>query len=61
MKSKDVQKAVKTKYENEDGPAKIHRDLGGVVSKRTTTTGSIELAHFSDHLRIVANISKVKW
>ena len=35
MKSKDLQKAVKTKYENGDGPAKIHRDLGGVVSKRT--------------------------
>ena len=35
MKSKDLQKAVRTKHENEDGPSKIHRDLGGVVSKRT--------------------------
>ena len=51
MKSKDLQKAVKIKYENGDGPAKIHRDLGGVVSKRTiklwikmiNNTGSIEL------------------
>ena len=33
MKSKNLQKAVKIKYENGDGPAKIHRDLGGVVSK----------------------------
>ena len=35
MKSKDLQKAVKIKYENGDGPAKIHRDLGGVVSKQS--------------------------
>jgi hypothetical protein len=32
MKSKDVQKAKKTKYKNSDGPTKIHRDLVGVVS-----------------------------
>jgi hypothetical protein len=34
MKSKDIQKVVKTKYENGDGPAKIYRDSAGArVSK----------------------------
>ena len=72
MKSKDLQKVVKTKYENGDGPAKIHRDLGGVVSKRTinlwikmiNNTGSTELSHSSDRLRTArtkVNISKAKW
>ena len=32
MKSKDIQKAVKTKYENGDSPAKIYHDLAGVIS-----------------------------
>ena len=32
MKSKDIQTVVKTKYQNGDGPAKIYRDLAGVVS-----------------------------
>ena len=35
MKSKDIQKVVKTKYENGDGPAKIYRDLAGAVSLPT--------------------------
>ena len=35
MKSKDLQTAVKNKYENGSEPAKVYRDLGGVVSKRT--------------------------
>ncbi|CAF2752241.1 unnamed protein product [Rotaria sp. Silwood2] len=35
MKSKDLQKTVKNKYENDDEPTKIFRDLGGVVSLRT--------------------------
>ena len=35
MKSKDLQKVVKIKYENGNEPAKIHCDLGGVLSKRT--------------------------
>ena len=35
MKSKDLQTAVKHKFENGDGPEKIFRDLDGVVSKRT--------------------------
>jgi len=51
MKSKDIQKLVKIKYENGDGPAKIYRDLAGIVSLRTikswikmiNTTGSIML------------------
>ena len=71
MKSKDLQKAVKIKYENGDGPEKIHRDLGGVVSKRTiklwikmiNNTDSIELSHASGRPRIArtkANISKAK-
>ena len=72
MKSKGLQKAVKTKYENGDRPAKIHRDLGGVVSKRTiklwikkiNNTGSIDLSPSSGRLRMArtkANISKAKW
>ena len=52
MKSKDIQKVVKTKYENGDGPAKIYRDLAGAVSlptiklwiKMMNTTGSITLS-----------------
>ncbi|CAF1391729.1 unnamed protein product [Didymodactylos carnosus] len=35
MKSKEVQTAVKNKYENGDGPSKIYRDLAGVVSLQT--------------------------
>ena len=35
MKSKDIQKAVKIKFENGDGPRKIYRDLAGVVSLQT--------------------------
>ncbi len=53
MKSKDVQTAVKNKYENGDGPAKTFRDLGAVVSLTTINlwikmikdTGSINLSH----------------
>ena len=30
MKSKDIQKVLKTKYENGDSPAKIYRDLAGL-------------------------------
>ncbi|CAF1369238.1 unnamed protein product [Rotaria sp. Silwood1] len=52
MKSKDIQKVVKIKYENGDGPAKIYRDLAGVVSlptiklwiKMINKTGSILLS-----------------
>ena len=35
MKNKDIQKVVKTKYENGDGPAKIYRDLAEAVSLPT--------------------------
>jgi major membrane immunogen (membrane-anchored lipoprotein) len=35
MKSKDMQAAVKNKYEKGDGPTKIYRHLGGVVSLPT--------------------------
>ena len=35
MKSKDIQKVVKTKYENGDGQEKIYRDLAGAVSLPT--------------------------
>ena len=69
MKSKDLQALVKNNYENDDGQAKIYRDLGGVVSKRTInlwikmlkSTGSINLSHSLGRLRTVrtkANISK---
>jgi transposase len=52
MKSKNVQKAVKTKYENGDGPSQIYRDLAEVVSLQTiklwikmvNNTGSINLS-----------------
>jgi transposase len=71
MKSKDMQTAVKNKYENGDGPAKIYRDLGGVVSlttikswiQRINKTGSIHLSHPPGRPRTArtkANISKVK-
>ncbi|CAF2081616.1 unnamed protein product [Rotaria magnacalcarata] len=72
MKSKDLQAAVKNKYENGDGQAKICPDLGGVVSKRTINlwiklikdTGSINLSYSTGHPRTVrtkANIIQVKW
>ena len=35
MKSVDIQKVVKTKYENEDGPEKVDRNLPGAVSLST--------------------------
>jgi hypothetical protein len=35
MKSKDMQTAVKNKYENGNGPTNIYRDLGSVVLLRT--------------------------
>ena len=71
MKSKDLQTAVKNKYENGDGPAKICRDLGGVVSKRTINlwikmikdTGSISLSHSPGRPRTArskTNILKAK-
>ena len=72
MKSKDLQAAVKNKYENGDGPAKIYRDLGEVIPKRTInlsikmtkSTDSINLTHSPGRPRTVrteANISKAKW
>ncbi len=72
MKSKDMQTAVKNKYENGDGPTKIDRDLGGVVSLRTieswiqmiNKTGSINLSYSPGRPRTArpkANISKVKY
>ena len=71
MKSQDLRTAVKNKYENGDGPAKIFCDLGGVVSKRTInswirmlkTTGSVNLSYSSGRPRSVrtkVNISEVK-
>ena len=72
MKSKDLQTAVKNKYENSDAPTKVYRDLGGVVSLRTiklwvqmlNKTGSIDLSHSPRRPRTVrtkANISKLKY
>ncbi|CAF5146765.1 unnamed protein product, partial [Rotaria magnacalcarata] len=69
MKSKDIQKVVKTKYGNGDGPMKIYRDLAGVVSLKTiklwikmiNNTGSINLSPPPDRPRIArtkANILK---
>ena len=72
MKSKDLQLALKNKYENGDGPTKIYRDLSGVVSLRTiklwvkmlNQTGSVDLSHspgLPRRVRTKANISKVKY
>ena len=71
MKSKDIQKVVRTKSENRDGLAKIHRDLSGAVSlpkiklwiKMLNTTGSITMSSPPDCLRTVrtkAAILKIK-
>ena len=71
MKSKDLQTAVKHKFENGDGPEKIFRDLGGVVSKRTIhlwikmikSTDSINLLKPPGRQRTIrtkANIQKAK-
>ena len=69
MKSKDLQAAVKNKYENGDGPAKIYRDLGGVVSERTInlrikiikSTSSINLSHCPGHPRTIRIEVKTQW
>ena len=66
MKTKDLQASVRNKYENGDGPAKIYRDLGGLVSKRTInlwikSIGSINLSHSPGLPSTEANISKAKW
>ena len=73
MKSKDlrIRTAVKNKFENGDGPAKIFRELGGVVSKRTINLwikmikgiGSIDLLKPPGRphtIRTKANIQKAK-
>ena len=71
MKSKYIQKVVKIKYENEDDPAKIYRDLAGAVSlptiklwiKMMNTAGSITLSSPPGCPRMVrtkAAIVKVK-
>ena len=71
MKSKDLRTAVKIKFENGDGPAKIFRELGRVVSKRTINlwikmikgTGSIDLLKPPGRPRTIrtkANIQKAK-
>ena len=71
MKSKDIRKVVKTKYENGDDQAKTYRDLAGAVSlptiklwiKMMNTTGSITLSSPSDcpsTVRTKAAIVKVK-
>jgi len=40
MKSKDLQKIVFSKYQNGDGPTKIHRDLSGGLSLNTIKDGA---------------------
>ena len=71
MKSKDIQNAVKTKFENGDGPTEIYRDLVGVVSLQTlklwikmiNNIGSIDLSSPPGCLRTArtkANILKAK-
>ncbi|CAF5144228.1 unnamed protein product, partial [Rotaria magnacalcarata] len=66
-----MQKVVKTKFENSDGPTKIYRDLAGVVSlqtikswiKKVRNTGSIELSSPPGRPRTTrtkANILKAK-
>ena len=71
MKSKDIQNVVKMKYENEDGPVKIYRDLAGAISSSTiklwikifNATDSITLSSPPGHPRTIhtkAAIVKVK-
>ena len=71
MKSKDLQTAMKNKYENGDGRAKAHRNLGEGVTKQTITlsieminnTGSINLCEPPGAPRIVctsANMHQLK-
>ena len=71
MKSKDIQKAVKTKFKNGDDPTKIYHDLVGVVSlqaiklwiKMINNIGSIDLSSSpgcSYIARTKANILKAK-
>ena len=71
MKSKEVQTAVKNKYENGDGLTKIFRNLGGVVSLQTVKlwikmireTGSINRCYSPGRPRTIRtknNIQKVK-
>jgi hypothetical protein len=63
--------AVKNKYENGDGPAKIYRNLAGMVSlqkikswiKVINNTGTINLSSPPGHTRTVrtkTNILKMK-
>ena len=71
MKSKDIQKVVKTKYENGDDPVKVYRYLTGAVSlptiklwiKMINTISSITLSSLPDcscTMRTKAAIVKVK-
>ncbi len=71
MKSKDFQKLVLSKYEIDDGPTKIFRDLNGAISlptierwcKSIRDTGSINLSSSSGRPRTIrtkAAIRKVK-
>ena len=68
MKSKDLRTAVKNKFENGDGPAKIFRELGRVVSKRTINlwikmikgTGSIDLLKPPGRPRTIRTKAKIE-
>ena len=71
MKGRDAKTAVKYKYENGDGPTKIFRDLGGIVSlptikiwiERIKNTASISMSYSpgrSRTARTKSNILKVK-
>jgi transposase len=68
MESKEIQTAVKNKYENGDGPTKIFRDLGGgVVSLQTIKlwikmireTGSINFAYSPGRPRAIRTKSNI--
>ena len=72
MKSKGLQKVVLSKYQNDDTPTKIHRDLNGGIGLRTIKrwcqmirqSGSIKLSSPSGGPRFArtkANIQKVKY
>jgi len=71
MKSKDLQKIVLSKYQNDDIPTKIFRDLNGGIGSRTIKrwcqmirqSGSIELSSPPGRPRLVRtkeNIQKIK-
>ena len=64
MKSKDLQNAVLSKYQNGDTPTKIYHDLSATIGLRTTTrwyqTGTVSLSSPPGCPRLVRTKPHVK-